>query len=869
MLYDIFINPFVYIIEKLYLILFSITSDYGISLLLLSLVTSILIIFLNWCLSFYPKREKQIQHILSPQIAKIKKESTGAERHSRIKNLYSRYSYNPIYAFRSVIPFLIQLPFLLASFYMLSRLKALEGVSFLAIQDLSSPDRLIANINVLPVLMTIINVITALISLNLSRRDRTQALLISLLFLTLLYKAPSALLIYWTMNNILFFAQAVYARKKSVKMPVENKDYWKVELPFSRVLWRKLWNLIMSQRIIDLAGLIFSFLVLYNLLQAVADINGGGLFLYRFSKTLSFLIAAFCWCVLSLISFSRKYEKSIRSYLILIIIAINLTIITAFIINYLLQIIPFGIQGNKALLFVTSLFILTALTINIFTKRDEEEIFKFKISKGYVILFMLPLIPGLHLAASNTDYLTGWYYFLYFTIIFLLIIISYLWAIASFPYKNNKQKLLLYTALFVFLFLSLPIVRAMLSTTNRPDIDFWIILAVSFIILYNIKFKKLKNIFILLLAILLTINIGNFLFCMFSSDGKKPYQYVEIPEQLKKISFNKKPNIYLLVYDGVPNEKVFNQQGISFEKLRTLLTKYKYKIYPNTYTLGFNSMTSMASMLNITKNLGSRGQMQDTYAGNSVANLFLRKNGYKTFMLLNNYHTGVYAVQNKKIVDEYYPPKILSAVQIDFFVTLLRGILQGELDFDTKGLIVEDYNENNVQKRKNEIIKMPKEKAFIVNHYPLPSHSQNSGRLLPNETELWIKRFDQALLQLEKDLDTINIFDPESLVIVIGDHGPYLTGDGLILSSYKTNDITTDMIWDRLGTLVAIKWPEENRAKKYDKNLILNQDIFPVVFSYLSDTAYPLELMPERTVTGFRKLSRPNGIKFRRGEIIN
>jgi len=212
MFYKIFVYPFVYAIEKVYIAIYSFTSDYGISLLLLSLITSIVIFFLNKLFAIYPERERRIQEILVPQIARIKHESSGFERHARIKALYKRYSYNPIFAFRAIIPFIIQLPFLLAAYFMLSGLEALQGVSFLVIRDLSAPDRLAAGINLLPIAMTTVNALSALISPQLSKRDKVQALFVALVFLVLLYNASSALLIYWTMNNVLFFAQILFAR---------------------------------------------------------------------------------------------------------------------------------------------------------------------------------------------------------------------------------------------------------------------------------------------------------------------------------------------------------------------------------------------------------------------------------------------------------------------------------------------------------------------------------------------------------------------------------------------------------------------------------------------------------------------------------
>lgn len=42
-----------------------------------------------------------------------------------------------------------------------------------------------------------------------------------------------------------------------------------------------------------------------------------------------------------------------------------------------------------------------------------------------------------------------------------------------------------------------------------------------------------------------------------------------------------------------------------------------------------------------------------------------------------------------------------------------------------------------------------------------------------------------------------------------------------------------------------------------------------VVFSYMSETSKPLDLMPDRNFRGFRALSRPMGTVFKEGEILN
>ena len=96
----------------------------------------------------------------------------------------------------------MQLPFLTAAYFMLDKLTDIVGQAWWLIDDLSSPDALLGGLNLLPLLMTVINIVGAFFIKDFSRRDKIQASVIAVLFLVLLYNASSALLIYWTCNNL-------------------------------------------------------------------------------------------------------------------------------------------------------------------------------------------------------------------------------------------------------------------------------------------------------------------------------------------------------------------------------------------------------------------------------------------------------------------------------------------------------------------------------------------------------------------------------------------------------------------------------------------------------------------------------------------
>lgn len=203
MIYQFTIYPLECVYKVLYLALSeSLGNNYGLALVFLSMVTYFLMRPLMKYAGKFQADEKNIQAVLTPQLAAIKENFTGAEQHKKIQRLYKRYAYHPILAVRSVAGIIFQLPFLIAAYFMLENLTDIIGQSWWVIDDLSSPDELLNGINLLPFMMTGINIVSASFVKDFSRRDKIQASVIAILFLVLLYDAPSALLIYWTCNNL-------------------------------------------------------------------------------------------------------------------------------------------------------------------------------------------------------------------------------------------------------------------------------------------------------------------------------------------------------------------------------------------------------------------------------------------------------------------------------------------------------------------------------------------------------------------------------------------------------------------------------------------------------------------------------------------
>jgi YidC/Oxa1 family membrane protein insertase len=183
------------------------------------------------CLPLYAIAEKwrqiqrDIEEKLKPKIDKIKAVFKGDEQYMILSTYYRQNHYHPIYALRSSFGLLIQIPFFIAAYLYLSHLEALHNASFLFIKDLGAPDYLFQagglKVNILPIVMTLVNCLSgAIYAKGLPAKDKLQLYGMAAIFLVLLYNSPSALVLYWTMNNVFSLLKNIYYR-----IPGKNKRY--------------------------------------------------------------------------------------------------------------------------------------------------------------------------------------------------------------------------------------------------------------------------------------------------------------------------------------------------------------------------------------------------------------------------------------------------------------------------------------------------------------------------------------------------------------------------------------------------------------------------------------------------------------------
>jgi len=204
--FETIISPFIFFIEKVFLFSYQITGNYGIAIILLSFSVSLLLLPVFIYIEKSKKKDDIIKQKMKPLIDEIKRVYKGQERYYYIKTINRQHNYSSLKALIPILSLLIQIPFFIAAYQYLEHFEGLQGVSFAFIKDLGLPDGLFGDINILPILMTAINLLTAYFyTINGDGKERKQMLVIATAFLILLFDLPAGLVLYWTMNNVFSF----------------------------------------------------------------------------------------------------------------------------------------------------------------------------------------------------------------------------------------------------------------------------------------------------------------------------------------------------------------------------------------------------------------------------------------------------------------------------------------------------------------------------------------------------------------------------------------------------------------------------------------------------------------------------------------
>ena len=228
-LYTFFISPLQLLLEVIFMIADRITGNAGISIIILSLAVNFLVLPLYKRADELQAEERDIQAKMAYRIKRTKQTFKGDERFMMLQEYYRINNYKPIYALKSSASLLLQIPFFIAAYRLLSGMQSLQGLSFGFIRDLGREDAsfMIGSfpVNVLPILMTLINIVSGIIyTKGQPLKAKIQVYGLAVVFLVLLYHSPAGLVFYWLLNNVFSLVKNAIGRLISSKKQVKTED---------------------------------------------------------------------------------------------------------------------------------------------------------------------------------------------------------------------------------------------------------------------------------------------------------------------------------------------------------------------------------------------------------------------------------------------------------------------------------------------------------------------------------------------------------------------------------------------------------------------------------------------------------------------
>ena len=205
--FGILAKPMFWLMEQF----FYITRNYGIAIILLTIVVRILLFYPSLKSATAMEEMKALQPQMTALREKYKKDPQ--KLNAEMMRLYKEHKVNPL---GGCLPMLLQLPFFVALYNVLSVSIELRQASFIPfwIKDLSVHDPFY----ILPVLMGVSMVFTMkMTSTSVDPQQQKMMMYMNLAFIFLFAWLPAGLLLYITLSNVLSIVQQLYVRKLLAK----------------------------------------------------------------------------------------------------------------------------------------------------------------------------------------------------------------------------------------------------------------------------------------------------------------------------------------------------------------------------------------------------------------------------------------------------------------------------------------------------------------------------------------------------------------------------------------------------------------------------------------------------------------------------
>lgn len=792
----------------------------GWGIVALSVICSALMIPLMRLVAGVVRRETDYQSVILPQIAEIKlRYADDADRHAHIMRLYRRYGYSPLSAVKKVLPLFVQIPFLLLTYFMLKDTPQLNGVSFLFLHDLGQPDALLKTIgkfplglNVLPIVMTLVNMLTVAATPGFSHKDQAQAVGISLLFLALLYTAPSALLLYWTLNNMITMIRTLTAKRGEGLALLVSCTLALRRLPVVIA------GVVARPKVLACASLVLLVVALYMRLMVRL---GVWWFNYMASYWLmGIVLASTIWATyfaLRPLMGSRRIAWKIvlvlaTSFSVGLVVVLGSIVFTFKAIMFVTASVDLAIAFDALLLLWFFAMVTTVCSGAKMVVHNVVCAFR-----GNWVWLIVPAILALHYSFASANFKLPFgsvaVLVAYLTAPVAIVAAAFVWVYGCMLPVDAVFRFIIGVCIGIYLV-------PMISLETGKFLGYGSNLVLRLVLMMSIGALLLRirrRATALVFVALLGAVVGVSVICqkLAPSDGlvektSAPSSDAEaVFATLKCVRTN---NVYLLVYDSYPHDIVLDALKIPHADLAKDLPARGFTRY-DAYSLGDNTLPSISSAFS----LGGivKGSSRSMLAGNNVFNDCLQRSGYRTSYVLAGYDMPN---RGEPMPGNYYfpSPQKVTRPEMVLYPCILVGLLS-----QSANTFNEYTQEEWIAEKRNQICEAPSYNFFMYAHSALPAHAVSNPMYRKSDAEerkAFAARLSMADAEMKEDVERILARDSDPLIIIASDHGAYLRIPMDQVGTFNALDLL-----DRCGIQLYVRWPKGYRP-------MLDIHVFPDVF---------------------------------------
>jgi YidC/Oxa1 family membrane protein insertase len=191
-------------------------GNWGITIIILTIIVKLLL----WPLTTAQVRSSRKMSKLQEPLKKIKEKYRDNPQKLQAETL-KLFRDNRVNPAAGCLPLLVQIPIFLGLYFMLRTTAEMRFAPFLWIPDLSLPDTIarLGNfpVNILPLIMGISMVwqMQVMPTPAIDGAQKWVFKLMPIIFLLFCYNFPAALVLYWTVQNLLTIAQQIILNRKN------------------------------------------------------------------------------------------------------------------------------------------------------------------------------------------------------------------------------------------------------------------------------------------------------------------------------------------------------------------------------------------------------------------------------------------------------------------------------------------------------------------------------------------------------------------------------------------------------------------------------------------------------------------------------